>query len=249
MDLYITGAGVSSESGIPTFRGNDGFWTIGSKNYTPQEMATRKMYIDNPVEFLIWYLKRFVKYRNIKPNSVHYFLSNKHLITQNIDGLDFKAGNRNCITIHGNINKVTLFHDEGDKVEITNGPWDLIEKECSDLDDTKKLKKILLQYFKISEKSLMPEKMKSLKPFVLLFDEYYTHIYKIQKAEEWMRNAKRFIFLGTSFSVNITSIALNHAIRNNAIIEIVDPNPIDLGIKNIKYHKLKASEYIKFLKD
>jgi NAD-dependent deacetylase len=38
--LYITGAGVSAESGIPTFRGKDGYWTIGSKNYTPQEMAT-----------------------------------------------------------------------------------------------------------------------------------------------------------------------------------------------------------------
>ena len=42
--LYITGAGVSSDSGIPTFRGADGFWTIGSENYTPQEMATRHMY-------------------------------------------------------------------------------------------------------------------------------------------------------------------------------------------------------------
>ena len=54
--LYITGAGVSAESGIPTFRGNDGFWTIGSVNYTPQEMATRHMYQNNPEEFLLWYL-------------------------------------------------------------------------------------------------------------------------------------------------------------------------------------------------
>ena len=46
--LYITGAGVSSESGIPTFRGADGFWTVGSINYTPQEMATRNMYENNP---------------------------------------------------------------------------------------------------------------------------------------------------------------------------------------------------------
>jgi len=50
--LYITGAGVSAESGIPTFRGNDGLWTVGSINYTPQEMATRKMYENNPGEFL-----------------------------------------------------------------------------------------------------------------------------------------------------------------------------------------------------
>ena len=42
-ELYITGAGVSASSGIPTFRGNDGFWTVGSVNYTPQEMATRSV--------------------------------------------------------------------------------------------------------------------------------------------------------------------------------------------------------------
>ena len=46
--LYITGAGVSADSGIPTFRGEDGYWTIGSANYTPQEMATRQMYLGNP---------------------------------------------------------------------------------------------------------------------------------------------------------------------------------------------------------
>ena len=62
--LYITGAGVSSDSGIPTFRGADGFWTIGSENYTPQEMATRYMYVNNPEQFLLWYFKRFAKYRN-----------------------------------------------------------------------------------------------------------------------------------------------------------------------------------------
>ena len=47
-ELFITGAGVSASSGIPTFRGNDGFWTVGSENYTPQEMATRWMYENNP---------------------------------------------------------------------------------------------------------------------------------------------------------------------------------------------------------
>ena len=46
-ELFITGAGVSASSGIPTFRGSDGFWTIGSENYTPQEMATRSMYENN----------------------------------------------------------------------------------------------------------------------------------------------------------------------------------------------------------
>ncbi|MCP4058342.1 MAG: sirtuin, partial [Pseudoalteromonas sp.] len=68
--LYITGAGVSAASGIPTFRGEDGFWTIGSKNYTPMEMATRAMYQNNPREFLAWYYNRFAAYRNHGPNEV-----------------------------------------------------------------------------------------------------------------------------------------------------------------------------------
>ncbi len=50
--------------------------------------------------------------------------------------------------------------------------------------------------------------MKSLKPFVLLFDEFYTDNYKINKAYNWMNSATKFIFLGTSFSVNITAMAL-----------------------------------------
>ena len=50
--------------------------------------------------------------------------------------------------------------------------------------------------------------------------------------------------MGTSFSVNITNIALRYAIQNNAKIEIVDPNPVDIGIDNIIYHEMSAKEYI-----
>ena len=49
---FITGAGVSAESGIPTFRGKDGFWTFGCKNYTPKGMAALQMYFLHPDDFL-----------------------------------------------------------------------------------------------------------------------------------------------------------------------------------------------------
>ena len=244
MDLYITGAGVSSESGIPTFRGSDGYWTIGSKNYTSQYMATRRMYKECPDEFLLWYYKRFVKYRNAKPNKVHKYLANKYLMTQNIDGLDYKAGNKKYISIHGNLNKITLYHNQNERVDINNAPWEDIECECPDLDNTLKLKNTLLDYFKISKKTLTPEKMVSLKPFVLLFDEFYTNNYGLAKAEEWMDNAKRFIFLGTSFSVNITAMALDKAIKKRVAIDVIDPEPINLNLPNVKYHKMTALEYI-----
>ena len=243
--LYITGAGVSAMSGIPTFRGKDGFWTVGSINYTPQQMATRYMYENNPAEFLLWYYLRFVKYKDAVPNIVHNWLSNKKLITQNIDGLDGKAGNINYIPIHGRLDKITLYTDQGCEVKIIDAPWKEIERECPDNQDKENLIAILLDYFKISRSSNKPEKNKSFKPFVLLFDEYYTNIYRIREAEDWMKKAVEFIFIGTSFSVNITSIALNYAIQKNANIIVVDKDPVNLGIKNVSYKRISAKEYIK----
>tara|TARA_Y200000002_G_scaffold72996_1_gene57161 strand:+ start:1297 stop:2064 length:768 start_codon:yes stop_codon:yes gene_type:complete len=244
-DLYITGAGVSAKSGIPTFRGEDGYWTIGSSNYTPQEMATRTMYLNQPDEFLLWYFKRFAKYRHVKPNSVHKWLSNKRLITQNIDGLDRKAGNKSFIPIHGSIDKVTLFENQDNLPSLEDAPWQGIQDSINTDADKENLKKILLDAFKISAKTLSPELGSSLKPFVLLFDEYYTELYKISKAEEMFKEATSFIFIGTSFSVNITNIALKTAVSRGCSITIVDPKPVNLKIPGVKYLEMTAETFIK----
>ncbi len=243
-DLYITGAGVSAESGIPTFRGEDGYWTIGSANYTPQKMATRKMYLTQPDEFLLWYFIRFAAYRDIKPNSVHKWLADKKLITQNIDGLDRKAGNKSFIPIHGSIDKVTRFHGQNAVPELEDAPWEEIQTEFNKNDDTKYLKRLLLDAFKISVKTLSPEPKISLKPFVLLFDEYYSELYKVSKAEQMFNQAVNFIFMGTSFSVNITNMALQTALARGCTISIVDPKPIDLKIAGVNYITMTAQNYI-----
>lgn len=231
--LYITGAGVSAESGIPTFRGEDGFWTIGSRYYTPQEMATRKMYQQNPVQFLSWYYQRFATYRHHGPNDVHHWLANKNLITQNIDGLDGKAGNKNYIAIHGRLDQMTLFHTQGDAVDTITTPWEEV--------DENNLQESLLEIFRIGSQ---PQLNHSFKPYVLLFDEYYTELYRISEAQQRMIDAERIVFMGTSFSVNITNMALDVAIQMNKPVEIVDPNPVSIPYDNTIYHKMKASEYI-----
>lgn len=231
--LYITGAGVSAESGIPTFRGNDGYWTIGSKNYTPMEMATRAMYQNKPEEFLSWYYHRFATYRHHGPNDVHHWLANKNLITQNIDGLDGKAGNKNYIAIHGRLDQMTLFHNQGEMVEILITPWQQVDEQH--------IKESLFDLFNIQTH---PKLNHSYKPFVLLFDEYYTDLYRISEAENRMNNAHKIIFMGTSFSVNITNMALDIASRNNIPVEVVDPNPVILAYKNVTYHTTTALEYI-----
>ena len=243
-ELFITGAGVSASSGIPTFRGNDGFWTVGSKNYTPQEMATRLMYENNPAEFLLWYFKRFASYRNVKPNAVHYWLANKQLITQNIDGLDGRAGNKNYISIHGRLDKVVLYQNEMDVQSPFDANWNEIDLSLNPNDE--ELKKNLLDKFKINlhnNNTLSPKLGLSLKPYVLLFDEIYTDLYRISEAEEWMNNADKIIFMGTSFSVNITSIALRTAIANGIEVEIVDPEPIKFNYNNVRYYEMTAEEY------
>ena len=150
--LYITGAGVSAESGIPTFRGTDGLWTVGSQNYTPQEMATRQMYLSQPDEFLLWYLKQFASYRHIKPNAVHNWLADKRLVTQNIDGLDGKAGNATYVPIHGRLDKVTVLHEQGLDVPLIDAPWEDVAATCDDLDDNERLTPILLDALKYQRK-------------------------------------------------------------------------------------------------
>ena len=240
-ELFITGAGVSAGSGIPTFRGSDGFWTIGSVNYTPQEMATRKMYEDNPIQFLLWYYKRFATYKDSKPNIVHRWLSDKKLITQNIDGLDFKAGNVDYIPIHGRLDKLIIYDNEMKFQEPVDAKWEDIEDKLGD----EELSHHLLKKFKISTVNGIskPKIGFSFKPFVLLFDEMYTEVYRFSEAESWMHSAEKIIFMGTSFSVNITSIALRIAISRNIPVEIVDPEPIILDYNNIKYHSMSAEEY------
>ncbi len=238
--LFITGAGVSAASGIPTFRGEEGYWTIGSKNYTPQEMATCAMYESSPDEFLLWYYERFITYRNHGPNIAHDWLSDKNLITQNIDGLDGKAGNKDYISVHGRIDKMTIFDDAHQPLEIITAPWEEVTGESPE-----ERKEALLDLFRIKAK---PERKKSFKPYVLLFDEYYTDLYRITEAKRRMMGAKQMIFIGTSFSVNITQMALDIAQINNIPIEVVDPNPVETHYSKTKYHRMTAIDYVQYMR-
>jgi len=109
--VALTGAGISAESGIPTFRGKEGFWVVGSRNYMPQEMATHAMFTIEPEEVWRWYLHRFGVVRQAAPNAGHQALVRLEralgdrftLVTQNIDGLHRRAGasDERTFCIHG----------------------------------------------------------------------------------------------------------------------------------------------------
>ena len=125
--------------------------------------------------------------------------------------------------------------------EPIDAKWEDIEDKLGD----EELSRHLLKKFKISTVNGIskPKIGFSFKPFVLLFDEMYTEVYRFSEAESWMHSAEKIVFIGTSFSVNITSIALRIAISKNIPVEIVDPEPIILDYDNIKYHSMSAEEY------
>lgn len=104
----LTGAGISAESGVPTFRGEDGLW----KKFRAEELATVSAFLNNPELVWEWYQHRRKILRDVQPNQGHLALRDlegrfEHftLITQNIDGLHQRAGSRRVVELHGNIRR------------------------------------------------------------------------------------------------------------------------------------------------
>jgi NAD-dependent deacetylase len=111
--IALTGAGVSAESGIPTFRGKEGYWTVGARDYHPQELATLAAFEAMPWDVWAWYLYRRGVCLRAAPNAGHHALARLAaalpdrfaLVTQNVDGLHRRAGSPDAQTfpIHGDI--------------------------------------------------------------------------------------------------------------------------------------------------
>ena len=108
----LTGAGVSKESGVPTFRDEDGLW----KKFRPEELANVQAFLANPMLVWEWYDWRRKLMAEVAPNEGHKALVELELIiphftliTQNVDNLHKEAGSRNIIELHGNIHRNKCF--------------------------------------------------------------------------------------------------------------------------------------------
>ena len=106
--VFVTGAGISQESGIPTFRGNDGLW----RNYDPMKLATIDAFYENPKLVWEWYNERRSNILQARPNLGHNAIVELEkyaqvvVLTQNIDRLHKKAGSSNVLELHGSIVKI-----------------------------------------------------------------------------------------------------------------------------------------------
>lgn len=106
--VFFTGAGISAESGIPTFRGENGIW----KKMKPEELASFDAFLDNPQLVWEWYNHRREILSNTQPNAGHTTITEFQrlfpkvtVITQNVDNLHKRAGNLDVYELHGNIER------------------------------------------------------------------------------------------------------------------------------------------------
>jgi NAD-dependent deacetylase len=104
--VVMTGAGVSAESGVPTFRGKDGLW----KNHRPQQLATPQAFEKDPELVWEWYHWRRKVVREVLPNPAHHAIVELEkrvpgftLITQNVDRLHLRAGSEKVLELHGDL--------------------------------------------------------------------------------------------------------------------------------------------------
>jgi NAD-dependent deacetylase len=129
----LTGAGISAESGVPTFRGADGLW----KNYRPEDLATPQAFARDPRLVWEWYNWRRERIAKAEPNAAHRALVKLAgaklrftLITQNVDGLHDLAGNQRVLKLHGDIWRLRCTACHADWID-RSAPLGTIPPKCA----------------------------------------------------------------------------------------------------------------------
>jgi NAD-dependent deacetylase len=221
--VALTGAGVSAESGIPTFRGKEGYWTIGAREYHPQELATRAAFDEMPWSVWAWYLYRRGVCMAAKPNAGHTALVSMAstlgdrfaLVTQNVDGLHRRAGSpdESTFPIHGDISLMRCARD------CTFARWpipDAVPALAKGEDVTADVKALLV----------CPRCKGMSRPHVLWFDEAYDEErFHLDTVRALAARSALVMIAGTSAQTNLPWQVVTLAQRAGATI--VDVNPED----------------------
>lgn len=217
---FLVGAGISAESGIPTFRGKDGYWVSGSKNYKAQEIGTKRFFNIAAHEVLKFYLYRKSITVAAEPNRSHFMLREIELllqdqfalISQNVDSLHKKAGNspERTYLIHGDHD----FMRCGDECTDELYPFPIgIQLKDRPKDQLTAQEVELLK---------CPQCGEELRPHVLWFDEYYTE--KFFRKDTVLRISKEtgiVFILGTSGETTLPQIiAKNVLAKSGMVVEV-----------------------------
>ena len=218
--VVLTGAGISAESGIKTFRDSGGLW----EGHDIMEVASPQGFNKNPELVLDFYNKRRKQLLDVKPNKAHKILAelqelfNVQIITQNVDDLHERAGSKQVLHLHGELLKVRSTINEN---LIYNWKKDLnIGDLC--------------------------EKKSQLRPHIVWFGEA---VPMMEKAIEITQKATIFVVIGTSMQV-YPAASLIQYVPKNAPIYYIDLNPKNIKnpYNNITVIKDKATKGVEKLK-
>jgi NAD-dependent deacetylase len=209
--VFLTGAGMSVESGFKTFRGADGLW----ENYPVQQVASHEGWEKDPTLVTNFYNMLRKKLYAAQPNEGHRLVAELQkdydvtVITQNVDNLHEKAGSKNVIHLHGELTKVCSSRD----------PYNphFIKTLTSDNSD-------VVPGTKAGDGSL-------LRPFIVFFGE---SVPMIEPAAEEAQKADIFVIIGTSLNV-YPAAGLVQYVDPSVPIYLIDPEPVMAG----GYHKIK----------
>ena len=219
--VILTGAGVSKESGVPTFRDGEGsLW----EQYDPMEIATYRAIKEKPKVVWDFYQYRLNKMSDAKPNPGHYALaklqdykSSVPIITQNIDDLHEQAGSKDVIHLHGRINSYKC---------IANCKGDPTPIDISSI-----------SYDDKTQPPHCPHCGEFVRPNVVLFGELLPDV-ELNRAEELSLNCDLMIVIGTSGLVSPADSLPKKAKRNNATI--IEINPAYSMITRVADLKIEA---------
>ena len=228
--VVLTGAGISAESGIKTFRDADGLW----ENHSIEEVATPEAWLENPALVLEFYNQRRKQLLQVKPNAGHYALAKLesdfevHIITQNVDDLHERAGSTRVLHLHGELRKVRserfqdLVYDWSDDLHLGD--------HC-------------------------PQGYQ-LRPHIVWFGEPVT---MIESAVVLAKQADLFMVVGTSLQVYPAAGLMRYA-PNDIPFYYIDPKPalnlelslvdqLEILAENASSGVPKAAEWIRHGKD
>lgn len=193
--IVLTGAGISAESGIKTFRDANGLW----EGHDVMEVASYEGFVKNPELVLNFYNERRKQLLEVKPNKAHYILAelekdfNIEIITQNVDDLHERAGSSKVIHLHGELLKVR-----------------------SSVDDS-----LILDWHKDLIIGDVDKDNNQLRPHIVWFGEM---VPLLETAIEITSKADILLIIGTSMQVYPAASLINY-IKPNTPIYFIDPNP------------------------
>ncbi|MFQ5781661.1 MAG: NAD-dependent deacetylase [Nitrosopumilus sp.] len=224
--VFVTGAGMSQESGIPTFRGKDGLW----RNYDAMKLATIDAFYDNPKLVWEWYNERRSNIFSVEPNQGHKAVAELEkytkvvVLTQNIDGLHQKAGSSEVLELHGSIVKI--------KCSVCNFREEIMT-EFSEIPPLCKCGNIL-------------------RPDVVWFGESLPQDV-LQKAMVYAGQCDLMVIAGTSLVVSPANTLPIYAKQNDAVLVEINPketemsSEMDLVVRNTS--AIALPEFVSLFKE